>query len=61
MIVHVTLLARTIVTNFAVKNAACFGLKRVAKHCYIKQPEKKCPVFDAFFEKVIVTTFFWKI
>jgi hypothetical protein len=58
MIIHITLLARSIVTKFTIKSEACFGLKKVAKHCYIKQQDKKCPVFAAFFEKVMVTIFF---
>jgi hypothetical protein len=58
MSVHITLLARSIVTKVTVKFEACFGLKKVAKHGYIKQQDKKCPVFDVFFEKVIVTIFF---
>jgi hypothetical protein len=52
MIVHVTLLARSIVTKFTVKFEACFGLKKVAKHGYIKQPEKNVQFLRSFFEKV---------
>jgi hypothetical protein len=52
MIIHVTLLARSIVTKFAIKSEACFGLKKVAKHCYIKQLEKNVQFLTLFFEKL---------
>jgi hypothetical protein len=57
MIVHVTLLARSIVTKFTIKFEACFGLKKVAKHCYIKQPEKNVQFLTLFFEKLCSQNF----